>query len=108
MDNDNNLCLVKYVWIVQLEKNTTYHPTIGMTPLEALFNRKPSFGLSDLGIPSELALEIHDEADLEKVIDEIHIPDRSYMESNSTTLSQVRLLLLLILHLFLSVIPQVT
>ena len=84
-DNDNDLCWVKYVRRVQLEKNTTYHSTIGMTPFEALFNRKPSFGLSDLG-PSEHASEIHDEADLEKVIDEINNPDRSNMESNSTNI----------------------
>ena len=85
-DNDNDLCWVKYVRRIQLEKNTTYHSTIGMTPFEALFNRKPSFGLSDLGIPSELASEIYDEADLEKVIDEINTPDRSNMESNSTNI----------------------
>ena len=36
-----------------------------MTPFEALFDRKPSFGPS---IPSELASEIHDEADLEKLL----------------------------------------
>ena len=33
----------------QIEKNTTSHSTIGMTPYEALYNR---------GIPVELALEI--------------------------------------------------
>ena len=81
-DNDNDLCWVKYVRCVQLGNNTTYHSTIGMTPFEALFNRKPSFGLSDLGIPSE----IYDEADLEKVIDEINNPDRSNMESKSTNI----------------------
>ena len=85
-DNDNDLCWVKYVRRVQLEKNTTYHSTIGMTPFEALFNRKLSFGLSDLGIPSELTSEIHDEVDLEKVIDEINNPDRSNMEPNSTNI----------------------
>ena len=71
-DNSNDLCWVKYVRRVQLETSTTYHSTIGMTPFEALYNRKPSFGLSDLGIPSELASQIHDEEDLERVIDEIN------------------------------------
>ena len=66
-----------------------YHSTIGKTPFEALFNRKPSFGLSDLGIPSELASEIHDEADLVKVIDEINPPDRSNMQSNSTNIISI-------------------
>ena len=53
---------------VKLEKETTYHSAIGIAPFEALFNRKPSFGFSDLGIPSELASEIHDEADLIKLL----------------------------------------
>ncbi|KAI6646071.1 hypothetical protein LOD99_9519 [Oopsacas minuta] len=52
----------------------------------SFFNRKPSFGLSDLEIQSELASEIHDEADLENVIDEINNPDRSYMQSNGTNI----------------------
>ena len=76
-DNSNDLCWVKYVRHVQLEKNTTYHSTIGMTPFEALYNHKPSFGLSDLGIPNELASEIHDEEDLERVINEINNPPNS-------------------------------
>ena len=53
---------------------------------KALFDRKPSFGLSNLGIQSELALKIHDEADMEKVIHEIKNPDRSYTELNSTNI----------------------
>ena len=77
------MCWVKYVRRVQLEKNTTYHSTIGITPFEARYNRKPSFGLSDLGIPSELASQIHNEEDLkkkrkeERVIDEINNPPNS-------------------------------
>ena len=57
---------------VQFEKNTIHHSTIGITPYEALFHHKPSFGLSDLGIPSEIASDIHTEQDLECVIDEIN------------------------------------
>ena len=84
-DNDNDLFWVKYVRRVQLEKNNTYHSSIGMTAFEALFNRKPSLGLSDLGIPSEIASEIYDEDDLERVIEEINNPDHSSdMESNNT------------------------
>ena len=48
-----------------------------MTPFEALYNSKPSFGLSDFGIPSELASQFHDEEDLERVIDEINNPPNS-------------------------------
>ena len=71
-DNSNDLCWVKYVRRVQLEKNTTYHSTISMTPFF-----KPSFGFSDFGIPSELSSQIHDEEDLERVIDEINNPPNS-------------------------------
>ena len=80
-DNSNDLCWVKYVRRLQIEKNTTFHSTIGMTPYEALYNRKQSFGLSDLGIPIELALEIHDEEDLERIIDEINHPPGSEASS---------------------------
>ena len=86
-DNSNDLCWVKYVRRVQLENNTTYHSTIGMTPFEALYNRKRSFGLSDLGIPSELASQIHDEEDLERVIDEINNPPNSEIPSINELLS---------------------
>ena len=73
-DNSNDLCWAKYFRRVQLEKNATYHSTIGMAPFEALCNRKPSFGLSDLGIPSELASQIHNDGDLERVINFINNP----------------------------------
>ena len=46
-ENCNDLCWVKYLSRVEFEKNTTYYSTIGITPFEALFNRKPSFSLSD-------------------------------------------------------------
>ena len=71
-ENCNDLCWVKYLPRVQFEKNTIHHSTIGITPYEALFHHKPSFGLSDLGIPSEIASDIHTEQDLECVIDEIN------------------------------------
>ena len=71
-ENRNDLCWVKYLPRVQFEKNTIHHSTIGITPYEALFHHKPSFGLSDLGIPSEIASDIHTEQDLECVIDEIN------------------------------------
>ena len=76
-DNSNDLGWGKYVRPLQIEKNTTFHSTIGMTPYEALYNRKPSFGISDLGIPIELASEINEEEDLERIIDEINHPPNS-------------------------------
>ena len=42
-----------------------------MTLFEALFNRKPSFVLSNMKIPSELVSEIYNE-DLERVSKEIN------------------------------------
>ena len=80
-DNSNDLGWVKYVRRLQIEKNTTFHSTIGMTPYEALYNRKPSFGLSDLGILIELASEINEEEDLERIIDEINHPPNSECSS---------------------------
>ena len=37
-DSSNDLGWVKYVRRLQIEKNTTFHSTIGMTPYEALYN----------------------------------------------------------------------
>ena len=71
-DNSNDLCWVKYLNIVQYQKNTTYHSTIGVTPYEALYNHKPSSGLSDFGIPDEIAQDIHTEQELEDIINEIN------------------------------------
>ena len=58
--------------LAQSSVREKHHSTIGITPYEALFHHKPSFGLSDLGIPSEIASDIHTEQDLECVIDEIN------------------------------------
>ena len=71
-ENSNDLSWVKYLRRVQYEKNTTFHSTIGMTPYEALYHHKPSFGLSDLGIPEEFSSHIQNEDDLEAVIHEIN------------------------------------
>ena len=85
-ENCNDLCWVKYLSRVQFEKNTTYHSTIRITPFEALFNHKTSFGLSDLGIPSEIASDIHMEQDLECIINEINAaaPDQEVIQGDST------------------------
>ena len=93
-ENCNDLCWVKYLSRVQFEKNTKYYSTIGITPFEALFNRKPSFSLSDLGIPSEIASDIHTEQDQKCIINEINAaaPDQEMDQcdsSNSGSLSLV-------------------
>ena len=60
-----------------------------MTPFEAFFNQKPTFGLSDMGTPSELASEIYDEEDLQRVLEEINNPVHSINKGSKTpTLTQ--------------------
>eukprot|EP00800_Vazella_pourtalesii_P011706 TRINITY_DN2821_c0_g1_i2.p1 TRINITY_DN2821_c0_g1~~TRINITY_DN2821_c0_g1_i2.p1 ORF type:complete len:470 (+),score=58.69 TRINITY_DN2821_c0_g1_i2:459-1868(+) len=73
-DNSNDLCWVKYLKRVQFEKNTTFHSTVGMTPYEAVYHHKPSYGLSDFGIPVEYGSEIHTEQELDALIEEINGP----------------------------------
>ena len=73
-DHSNDLCWVKYLKRVQFEKNTTFHSTVGMTPYEALYHHKPSYGLSDFGIPVEYGAEIHSEQQLDSLIEEINAP----------------------------------
>ena len=68
-DNSNDLCWVKYLKRVQFEKNTTFHSTVGMTPYEAVYHHKPSYGLSDFGIPVEYGSEIHTEQELDALIE---------------------------------------
>ena len=45
-----------------------------MTPYEALYHHKPSFGLSDFGVPEEYTSDIHTEEDLDALIEEINSP----------------------------------
>ena len=63
-DNSNDECWVKYLRWVQLHKNISYHTTIKMTPYEAVYNKKPSFGLTHFGIPHEHWNQIDTEEDL--------------------------------------------
>ena len=80
-DNSNYLCWVKYLKRVQFEKNTTFHYTVGMTPYEALYH-KPSYGLSDFGIPVEYGSDIHSEQQLDALIEEINAPPTEDNVSN--------------------------
>ena len=45
-----------------------------MTPYEALYHHKPSYGLSDFGIPVEYASHVHTEQELDALIEEINAP----------------------------------
>ena len=63
-----------YLKRVQFEKNTMFHSTVVMTPYEALYHHKPSYGLSDFGIPVEYGVEIHSEQQLDVLIEEINAP----------------------------------
>ena len=73
---------VKYLKRVQFEKNTTFHSTVGMTPYEALYHHKPSYGLSDFGIPVEYGSDIHSEQQLDALIEEINAPPTEDNVSN--------------------------
>ena len=45
-----------------------------MTPYEALYHHKPSYGPSDFGIPVEYGAGIHSEQQLDALIEEINVP----------------------------------
>ena len=56
MLDNNDQCWFKYLRWVKWNYNTIYHTTIRMTPYEAVFAKKPYFGLSQLSIPSEISI----------------------------------------------------
>ena len=58
LDNGNDQCWVKYLRWVKFHKNTSYNS------FEAVYNKKPSFGLSHLGIAHEFWGSIDTEEDL--------------------------------------------
>ena len=47
-----------------------------MSPFEAIFNRKPSMGVTELGIPDESLCNILTEEDLDQIIEEINHPEK--------------------------------
>ena len=53
-----------------------------MTPYEALYHHKPSYGLSDFGIPVEHASHVHIEQELDALIEEINAPLTEDIVSN--------------------------
>ena len=68
---------------MQYKKNTNYHSTIGMTPFQAIFSRKPPIGLSELGIPIELVSDISAEEDLDLTIQELNHSELPQPENSS-------------------------
>ena len=63
-DNTNDHCWVKYLRWVQWNHNTSYHTAIRMTPYEAVYKKKPSVGLTNIGIPHEFWPDINTEEDI--------------------------------------------
>ena len=64
-DHANDQCWIKYLRWVQWNHNTSYHTAIRMTAYEAVYNRKPSCGLANIGIPHEFWNDINTEDDIE-------------------------------------------
>ena len=72
IDNENDQCWVKYLRWIKLHHNTSYH-TIKMSPYEAVFNRKPVFGLTYYGVPEEDWGTIPHEDDLNNYIEYVSL-----------------------------------
>ncbi|CAF1016668.1 unnamed protein product [Brachionus calyciflorus] len=53
---------------VQLQKNTSYHSTIGCTPYFATFRREIKFGLESSLIPKEILLKLTTEEELQQTL----------------------------------------
>ena len=69
IDNENDQCWFKYLRWIKLHHNTSYHTTIKMSPYEAVYNRKPVFGLTYYGVPEEDWVTIPHEDDLNNYIE---------------------------------------
>ena len=63
---------VDFVRQVQYTKNTSYHTTLDITPFQALFHRKPSLGLAELGVLEEIVNTIQSEDDLVQAVDKVN------------------------------------
>ena len=64
-----------YLPNIQFMKNNARQRTIGMSPYEAMFGHPPRTGLSANFIPQEIRDKIHDEEDLEAVLNTTAIND---------------------------------
>ena len=89
LDNRNDQCWVKYLKWVKFHKNTSYHSTIKMTPFEAVYNKKPSFGLSHLGIAHEFWGSIDTEEDLAVFQREVSGPAAAEVRSSELSFDEV-------------------
>ena len=86
-DNSNDQCWVKYLRWVQLHKNISYHTTIRMSPYEAVYNKKPSFGLAHFGVPHEHWNQINTEQDLSDYQNEIN--ENTVSEENESSTDSI-------------------
>ncbi|KAI6648730.1 KRAB-A domain-containing protein 2-like [Oopsacas minuta] len=83
LENENDTNWTKYVRLVQYKKNTNYHSTIGMTPFQSIFSRKPPIGLSEHGFPIELVSDISTEEDLNLSIQDLNHTELPQHETSS-------------------------
>ena len=81
-DNNNDNCWVKYLRWVQWNHNTSYHTAIWMTPYEAVYNKKPPMGLTNIGIPREFWQDINTEDYIEVFQREIAQPSLTEVQVN--------------------------
>ena len=82
-DHDNDHCWVRYLRWVQWNHNTSYHTAIRMTPYEAVYNKKPSIGLTNIGIPREFWPDINTEDDIDIFQREIAQPSVAEVNDHS-------------------------
>ena len=82
-DNGNDQCCLKYLRWVKFHKNTSYHSTIKMTPFEAVYNKKPSFGQYHLRIAHEFWVSIDTEEDSTVFHREVNLLLLRYVRQNS-------------------------
>ena len=74
---------------MQFHKNTSYHSTIKITPFEAVYNKKSSFGLSHLGIAHEFWGSIDTEEDLTVFQREVSGPAAAEVRSSKLSFDEV-------------------
>ena len=86
-DHDNDQCWVKYLRWVQWNHNTSYHTAIRMSPYEAVYNKKPSIGLSNISIPQEFWAEINTKDDID--IFQKEIEQRESLEVDNELLDSI-------------------
>ena len=88
MHDNNDHCWVKYLRWVQWNHNTSYHTAFRMTPYEAVYNKKPPMGLTNIGIPCEFWPDINTEEDIEIFQRDIALPGLAEVQNEEFEVSE--------------------